>query len=144
MISILKSGVVRGEGSFKLGILVGHPPPFLIWYACCNKKGVGKLDVPLLVHLLRWFFLLSWTWVLPFYSLYSPLSGVLWFIYDWQGFINAKHNTPLKVSKVCYRALLLYSQLNQYGLFISHPSLLLYDGGTVYSYLSRQNWVINA
>jgi hypothetical protein len=29
----------------------------------------------------------SWTWVRPFYSLKSPFFWVLWFIYDWQGFI---------------------------------------------------------
>ncbi len=31
----------------------------------------------------------SWTWVLPFCSLYSPFFWVLWFIYDWQGFISS-------------------------------------------------------
>jgi hypothetical protein len=36
-----------------------------------------------------WVVLLSsWTWVLPFCSLYSPLFWALWFIYEWEDFIS--------------------------------------------------------
>ncbi len=82
MISILKSVVVRGEGSFKLGILLRHPPLSLFDIASCDKKGVWKLDVPFVVHPLKVVLLSSWTLVLPFCSLYSPLVLVQWFIYD--------------------------------------------------------------
>ncbi len=37
----------------------------------------------------------SWMWVLPFCSLYSPFFGVLWFIFDWQGFIIENQFIPL-------------------------------------------------
>jgi hypothetical protein len=48
--------------------------PLLMWYASRDKRG-QKLDIPLVVCFLRWFFLSSWTWVRPFCSLYSPFFG---------------------------------------------------------------------
>jgi hypothetical protein len=36
---------------------------------------------------LRWVIRLLRRWVLPIFSLYTPLFWVLWFIYGWQGFI---------------------------------------------------------
>lgn len=53
MISILKSVVVIGEGSFKPGILLRHPPLSSFDIASCDKKGVWKLDVPFAVHPLK-------------------------------------------------------------------------------------------
>jgi hypothetical protein len=42
----------------------------------------------------------SWTWVLPFCSMYSPFFWVLWFIYEWQGFIMLGPMSPSVRDKI--------------------------------------------
>jgi hypothetical protein len=75
-----------GEGFSKLSVLSGGPPfPYLICFSRWER--VWELDVPLVVCPLRWFFLSSWAWVLPFLFLVFPLFWVLWFIFDLEGFI---------------------------------------------------------
>ncbi len=76
VISILKCVVAIGEGSSRLGILSGDPPLSLF----------GNLMFPL------WFSFLGGYFVFldvgpSILFLVFPLIRVLWFIYDWQGFI---------------------------------------------------------
>ncbi len=60
-------------------------PPFLIWYASCNRKGFENLMFPL------WSALLGGSFVIldvgPC-SLFSLFFWVLWLLYGLQGFIN--------------------------------------------------------
>jgi len=77
---ILKCVVVGGEGSSRLGILLKGLPFSLFDMLFATKGGWGTwcslVVCPLLVVL--WY---SWTWIFPFYSLYSLLFSVL--IYLW-------------------------------------------------------------
>jgi len=84
-ISILRWVVVVDEGFFRLGILSDGPLfPYLICFLW--QEGVWELDVPL------WFALLGGSFVFlnmrcPILFLLFPLFWVLWFLFDWQGFI---------------------------------------------------------
>jgi hypothetical protein len=76
MISILKRVVVIGEGSFKLGILLGHPPISSFDMLLVTRTGFENLMFPFWFTLLGGSFLSSWTRkALPFYSLYPPFLG---------------------------------------------------------------------
>jgi len=85
----------KGNGGPPLSVLctfykkriLGLPPSFfLIWCAYCDWKGFGNLMFPL------WFALLGGSFVFldmgpsNLFLVFLPF-WVLWFIYDWQGFI---------------------------------------------------------
>jgi hypothetical protein len=55
VISILRCVVVIGEGSSRQGILSGGPPLSLFDMLLATRRG-WELDIPFVVHLLRWFF----------------------------------------------------------------------------------------
>ncbi len=66
-----RCAIVVGEGLSRLGVVMNVLPfPYLIRFS--QWKGVQKLDV-LCGPLSKVVHLCSWTWVLPFCSLYSPL-----------------------------------------------------------------------
>jgi len=75
------------EGSSKLQ---GGPPLSLFDMLLTTSEGL-RTYVPFVV------LLSSWMRVLPFCSLYSPLLGVLWFTYHWQGFIILVHSLEVKL-----------------------------------------------
>jgi hypothetical protein len=74
MVSILKCDVTIGEGSFRLGVLSWGPPLSLFDMLLVPGKGLGTWCA-LCGSPSQVVFFCSWTWVLPFYSLYSPLFG---------------------------------------------------------------------
>ncbi len=86
----LKCIVIVDESFSILGVLSRGSFPFLIWYASCHKRGFRNLVFPMWFILLGGSFVFFWMWVLLLCSLYSPplFFLVLWFSYDWQGFIT--------------------------------------------------------
>jgi hypothetical protein len=83
----LRCAVAVDEGSSRVGLLSGDPPPHS--YASRDRRGFGNLMFSL------WFAVLGGSFVFfdvgPFILLlvFSLLFfWVLWFIYDWQGFIS--------------------------------------------------------
>ncbi len=75
------------EGSSRLGVLSGGPPLSLFVMFLVIKVGLGTY-VPLVVRPLRWFFCLLGHESFHFVPCIPPFFfWVLWFIYDWQGFI---------------------------------------------------------
>ncbi len=72
----MKHVIAVGEGFSKLGIF-SKGPPLSLFDMLIATKGVQKLDVPLVVCLLGGYFI-SWTWVLPFNSLF-PFFGCFGF-----------------------------------------------------------------
>jgi hypothetical protein len=100
VISILKHVVVIGESFFELSILLSHPALSSFHMLLATKRGFGNLMFPLCFTLLGGSFVFLDTSPSILFLVF-PLFWVLWFMYDWQGFINANHNTPLKASKVC-------------------------------------------
>jgi hypothetical protein len=84
--SILRCAVAVGEGSSRLGLLSGGAPRS---YASHDKSGFENLMFSL------WFAVLDRSFVFldvmgPFilFIVFSLFFWVLWFIYDWQGFIS--------------------------------------------------------
>jgi hypothetical protein len=84
--SILRCAVAVGEGFSRLGLLSGGTPRS---YASHDKSGFGNLMFSL------WFAVLGGSFVFldmmgPFilFIVFSLFFWVLWFIYDWQGFIS--------------------------------------------------------
>jgi hypothetical protein len=66
----VRCAVAVDEGSFRLSVLSGGPPfPYSIGFSLTTRKGSGTWCFPCDL-LLRPFFCLLWTWVLPFCSLY--------------------------------------------------------------------------
>ncbi len=74
VVSILRHAVAIGEGSSKLALLSGGPPFSLFDMLLAIRGGSGTscsiCGSPSYVVLSS-----SWTWILPFCSLYSPFLG---------------------------------------------------------------------
>ncbi len=68
----LRRAIVVGEGFFKLGIVLKGPPLLLFVTFFTTRGGLKTWHS---IPLLRWFFSSCWTWVFPFFSLYSPFFG---------------------------------------------------------------------
>ncbi len=68
--------IAVGEGSSRLGVLSGGPP-FSLFDIFSRQKGVRELDVPFVVHLLKWFFCLLGSGSFHFVPCIAPLLGSL-------------------------------------------------------------------
>jgi hypothetical protein len=82
----LKCVVVVGEGFSRLSIL-SRALPFSLFDMLLMTGGVQEFYVPFVVHLLWWFCCLLGFGSFHFVPCFPPFFWVLWFIYDWQGFI---------------------------------------------------------
>ncbi len=85
--SILRCVVAIGKSFSRLGILSKVPPfPYLI--CLLKQERIQELDIPFVVRPFKWFFHLLEHGSFHFVPCIFPLLWVLWFICDWQGFIN--------------------------------------------------------
>ncbi len=88
VVFILKCAIAKGEGSFRLSIFSRDPLLSSFDMLLVIGRGRGPRTCCSPCGLTSWVVLQSsWTWVLPFCSLYSPFFWVLWFIYNWHCFI---------------------------------------------------------
>jgi hypothetical protein len=75
MISILKHVVVIDEDSFKLGILLGHPPISSFDMLLATRRGFKNMMFPVVVHPLRWFLCLLGVKSFHFIPYIPPFLG---------------------------------------------------------------------
>jgi len=111
VVSIARRVVVVGEGFFEAKHLFRRSSPFLLWYASHGRR-VWEFDVPLVICPLRWVFCLLGHGSFYFVPFIPPFL-VLWFIYDWQGFIifwwlwRLKNQMQWIKRQTCYNIILL-------------------------------------
>jgi hypothetical protein len=121
-----RRAVAVGEGSFRLGVFsggptlylfdmllvigggwgnwcspCGSPSPFIIGYASGHRRGVWELDVPFVVHPLRWFFCLLGQASFHFVPCIPLFLGAL--VYLWLAeFHHTTHSDKEKMTRNKY------------------------------------------